>query len=90
MSKAAALILALAVTTGLAAPAAAQSAERIAAFLAVVEELGCVVNDANNLIVLDRLNMTQAEGTRIVTQLMADGRAVPQDDDLRITTGACK
>lgn len=89
MKSAVTLLLALGLA-GAAAPAAAQSAERVEAFLAVVEELGCVVTEANNRIVLDRLNMTQAEGSRIAALLMADGRAVPQDDDLRITTGGCQ
>ncbi|GKY87799.1 hypothetical protein [Sinisalibacter aestuarii] len=79
-----ALLLALA-----AAPALAQSADRVAEFLRAVEAAGCVVHEANNQAILAQLGMTPAEGTLIVTLLMSDGRAVPQDDDLRITTGTC-
>lgn len=74
----------------LAAPATAQSADRVAAFLEVVEAAGCVIHEGNNGAILAKLGMTPAEGTQIVTLLMADGRAVPQDDDLRITTGGCR
>jgi len=70
--------------------AMAQPAERIAAFLDVVEEAGCVINEANNQAILARLDMTESEGGAIVLMLMADGRAVPQGDDLRITTGTCQ
>lgn len=73
----------------IASPLAAQDAERIAQFLAVVEAAGCVIDEANNLDILRQLSMTEDEGGRIVMILMTDGRAVPQDDDLRITTGPC-
>lgn len=73
----------------LAAPATAQSADRVAAFLRAVEAAGCVVHEANNMAILAELGMSPAEGSRIVSLLMSDGRAVPQGDDLRITTGAC-
>jgi hypothetical protein len=83
-------IAALAACSVLAAlPAQAQNAERIAEFLSAVEAAGCVIDETNNQAILQRLSMTEDEGTRIVMVLMSDGRAVPQDDDLRITTGTC-
>ncbi len=72
-----------------ASPLAAQDAARIAQFLAVVEAAGCVIDEANNQSILQQLSMTEDEGGRIVMVLMSDGRAVPQADDLRITTGPC-
>lgn len=89
--KRAILAFALALAASPAAsPAAAQTVAEVDAFLAAVEEMGCVVNEANNAAVLARLGITAQQGTRIVTRLMADGRAVPQGDDLRIVTGHCK
>ncbi len=74
----------------LSCPAAAQSADRVDQFLAVVESHGCIINKANNLTILAELEMSEAEGSAIVMSLMGDGRAVPHGDDLRITTGTCK
>ena len=67
----------------------AQSADHEAVLIAAIEQAGCVVSEANEQAILTKAGLSEQEGSAIVMQLMSQGRAVPQDDDLRLVTGKC-
>ena len=79
-----ALILGL---TGTAA--AAQNTAREQVLIDAITAAGCIVTEDNEAAILDAAQMGEAEATTIVMALMTTGRAVPQDDDLRLMTGTC-
>lgn len=69
--------------------ASAQTASEVARLIAAIEDAGCVVTALNESAVLQASGLTEQTAMSIVSLMMADGRAVPQDDDLRLTTGKC-
>ena len=86
-------MLALLAGLAMAGPAAAQPTDaQVAAFIAAVEAIGCVVeNDAQATAVEQATGLDDATLGEIVAVLLGDGRAELQAsmEGLRLTTAAC-
>ncbi len=69
--------------------ARAQESADFARLIAAIEDAGCVVHDDNEKDVLAASGLTEGQAAAIVLTMMQDGRAIPQNDDLRLMTGKC-
>ncbi len=74
----------------LATTAHAQETAQEHRLIAAIEAAGCVVTEANEAAILAAAQLDENVAMAIVKLWMSDGRAIPQDDDLRLVTGACK